>query len=178
MPACRQSALVALCLMRLLGRILGVSLTCVVLLVVLAGIWCAVFTRPSVQEARAMLDPGVPETALPSEVTLTLDGAKATFHRGDAGYATLLNVLRAVRSQKSREAAGPYHSEGGRERCGDLAIRSFGVTSHFLIARSVRNPHFLWLQLPHLNRGGYGLSMLIDDGRLTPLVHSTSAQRL
>ena len=158
--------------MRVFRRVLAALVIFIALLLVLPSLWFAVFVNPSVRKARAMLDTGAPESALALQVTLTLDGTRATFHRGDAAYATLLAVLRTTGSPEVMEAAGQDPASGERKSCGDLAIASYGLTSHFRLARSISNPHYLWIRLPHLNRGGYGLPVFIDDGRLAPLVQS------
>ena len=163
---------------RILKGILAVVIAFVGLSFILPECHKAIFVGPSVHGARAMLDPDAPDDSLPAQVTLTLDDATATFHRGDAGYSTLLSVLRAVRFPDAVQATGTFPSiSDGRMRCGDLAITSRGATSHFLLARSASNPRYFWLRLPHLNRGGFGFPMFIDDGRLTPLVQTGANQK-
>jgi hypothetical protein len=161
---------------RTVKRISAIVIVCIGLSIILPELWSTIIVSGAVRDARALLDPNAPERVLPARVTVTFDGATATFHRGDTDYATLLSVLRAVRSPKALEAAGAYPSPVETVRCGDVAITSFAVRFHFLLSRSANNPHYLWLHLPHLNRGGFGLPLLIDDGRLAPLVQSAATR--
>jgi len=151
--------------------ILTVVLGCAALCYILSTKWNEIVVVGAVRDARALLDPNAREGSLPAEVTLTLDGATATFHRGSADYATLLSALRTVDSPQAREAAGAMSPQSGRMRSGELAIRSFGVPFHFPLDRLVASPHYLRLRLPHLDRAGFGYHTIIDDGRLGPLLH-------
>ena len=127
--------------------------------------------------AYALIDPRAPSKTVPHKLSITMDGFTATFCKGSPAYAQLFALLRMKRSDEEVSALGERPSIFPCLPCGEVTIPYFGIPFHFKLSRSTTNPNYLWIRLPHRNRGGTAIIPIIDDGRLLRLVQNTGEQQ-
>jgi hypothetical protein len=110
---------------------------------------------------------------LPDKVEITIDGVDAVFHRGEKSYDQLVTLLHNGRTQDMLDATGGPIGGAGGAPCGEMVIRSYGITSRFRIERAALNKDIYWIWLPHLNRGGYAIPFFTADPRVIDLIKTT-----
>jgi hypothetical protein len=110
---------------------------------------------------------------LPQEVSITLDGVKATFRSGNPRYSKFVNLFG---DRTITEALGPYPDFGTRSPCGELTVVYFAMGFHFPLYRSTVNHNFMWIRLRKLTSPGRTFPILIDDGRLSQLIKDTAKE--
>lgn len=160
--------------MKTLGWIFACLASLIMLNLMLDGMFPAGLDTKSTQQADALLYAKAGVSDLPDEVEITIDGAHAVFHRGDKSYDQLVALLPNGHSQDMLDATGGQISLSGTI-CGEMAIRNYGITSHFKIGRSANNKCLYWIRLPHLNRGGYAIPFFTADPRVIDLIKKTAA---
>ena len=126
------------------------------------------FIGGAAKRAHALFDENVPAEQLPKEVTITIDGAKATFQKGSQSYGQFSRILR----RPIDTSLGPVPSFTTRAPCGELAVTYFAITIHFTLYRSTVNRNFLWIRLPKITSPGMTYPTIIDDGALFRFVQN------
>ena len=150
---------------------IAVIVVCVIFaLAILPEILIGTFSTAAAHGIRALLATNAQDAELPKQVTVTIDGATATYTRGTAAYKQLLVLLRLRHSEEVVQTAGSYPS-GARVPCGELMIRHLGLPYRCKLSRSTGNPNYLSIAIPYGNgRPGTAIPWIIDENRLGAFV--------
>lgn len=134
--------------------------------VITEGRYPAGFQTISTERAHAFLFHNNKDNDLPDEVTFTIDGSKAVFHKNTKPYNELLTLLHNGRSEEIMLQAGDPSSFTLSSPCGEMVITSFWIPSHYQIRRSQTNDNYYWIAFPKLTSPGTTFPIFTYDKRV------------